>query len=123
MIHKGGRYLLQQNVCCVRFPTLVQDMAEQMFFKVDKPISGDIVFALYMGNYKTNWELPLLAYALHTAFLKGDDVVHADAKKVDFPYNPAAAATISDGFHLDVMMEELPAAPGCTPSPSAWVST
>ena len=53
---------------------LLQDMSDQLFFKVDKPVSGDVVVALYIGNYKTDWELPLLAYALHTAFLKGDDV-------------------------------------------------
>ena len=87
-------------------------MSDQLFFRVDKPISGDVVVALYIGNYKTDWELPLLAYALHTAYLRGDDVVHADAKKVDFPHSPSSSTSILDGFHLDVMLTELPAPPG-----------
>ncbi len=90
----------------------LQDESDQLFFKIEKPITGDVVVALYIGNYKTDSELPLLAYALHTAFLRGDDVVHADAKKVDFPHNPASSTSVLDGFHLDVMLAEKPADPG-----------
>ncbi len=90
----------------------LQDTYGQLFFKVGKAVIGDVVVALYTDNSKTDSEPPLLAYALHTAFLRGDDVVHANAKKLDFPHNPSLSTSVLDGLHLDIMLAEQPAEPG-----------